>query len=542
LPVCVIDTGYGGLAERLAFIDAVMALLPYGMRAELAAATWVSGTNRGHKFRLFFSDVPRTPRPSSPADHVVRLRPGEVSITLTEDTRVAPELTDSYRDWLRAQQVTPLRTWLAQMTDPIPFKKDEILGMLDRVVDPGGTPSQGEPSYAEPDGYPDSGTASLLASIWKAASPQERPSSAQLLPPGGDPAEASPAGQQLTRCLQHLERKAGGKLILAVAQLEKHLTSAEPRDEESDQRVRRMFDSRLNRFLEVGERRAAFYEFLRRVAGTGAVDYQAYCLAEDIIGGQPPEDLLRAIDSLAADDLAVRLIAHHYLDGQYPAARPRELVELAVDARDFRPAHAQIVCGLAIQALEDARAAEVADVKPLLAAHGYLAPVLAATQHDDLQYQVAALSALLTAVVGGSPNRGAARDILAAADGSPPTVALLLAVLSMSDSRATREVLDCFMAGLAGSAGLGEDLRSVLAYRGFAGHAPSASVHETPEAPQDAGPPPRLRSRGLRAEPSAEPSDYPSGKPRSWTGTAAFRRLVNPGAAMPDRPREDDDQ
>jgi hypothetical protein len=68
-PVCVLNAEDTSVEERLAFTDWVMALLPYGFRARMAAATWTRATFRDHKFRLYFSTAPRQ---GDRADHVVR--------------------------------------------------------------------------------------------------------------------------------------------------------------------------------------------------------------------------------------------------------------------------------------------------------------------------------------------------------------------------------------------------------------------------------------------------------------------------------------
>ena len=64
-PACVLNAEDTSLDDRLAFIDWVMDLLPYGFRARMAAATWTRATFRDHKFRLYFSAAPRQ------GDHVV---------------------------------------------------------------------------------------------------------------------------------------------------------------------------------------------------------------------------------------------------------------------------------------------------------------------------------------------------------------------------------------------------------------------------------------------------------------------------------------
>ncbi len=57
-PVSVVGAEKVGLAERLAFIDAVAALLPYGYRGAYTAATWSDSGTR-HPIRLAFAARPR---------------------------------------------------------------------------------------------------------------------------------------------------------------------------------------------------------------------------------------------------------------------------------------------------------------------------------------------------------------------------------------------------------------------------------------------------------------------------------------------------
>jgi hypothetical protein len=58
-PVCVLGADEVAAPERLAFIDEVMSLLPYGLRATLSASTWASSTAQHLKLRLFFTSVRR---------------------------------------------------------------------------------------------------------------------------------------------------------------------------------------------------------------------------------------------------------------------------------------------------------------------------------------------------------------------------------------------------------------------------------------------------------------------------------------------------
>ena len=65
-PVCVLGADDVPVTERLRFIDTVMAMLPYGLRATMSAATWAGSTSQHLKLRLFFTGAPRAG--AQPAD------------------------------------------------------------------------------------------------------------------------------------------------------------------------------------------------------------------------------------------------------------------------------------------------------------------------------------------------------------------------------------------------------------------------------------------------------------------------------------------
>jgi hypothetical protein len=71
-PVSVVDAEGTTLRQRLEFIDAVASLLPYGLRAKLAAATWSDSGTR-HRLRLAFASRPRDDAAALPWRH-----PGEI--------------------------------------------------------------------------------------------------------------------------------------------------------------------------------------------------------------------------------------------------------------------------------------------------------------------------------------------------------------------------------------------------------------------------------------------------------------------------------
>ncbi|GAB1823881.1 hypothetical protein [Herbidospora sp. RD11066] len=57
--VCVTGASHLSWQDRLAFIDTVVALMPYGLRADFAATTWVSEAEHA-EFRLFFAGFRHT--------------------------------------------------------------------------------------------------------------------------------------------------------------------------------------------------------------------------------------------------------------------------------------------------------------------------------------------------------------------------------------------------------------------------------------------------------------------------------------------------
>jgi hypothetical protein len=116
-PVCVLDAEGVSARDRLLFIDEVMSLLPFGLRATLSASTWASPTARDLKLRLFFSSARRDSGTRTGYESWVRA-----------DQRPRPAGDDAaqlYLEWLR--QAGPGATSkLAGMKDPVRFSEPEI--------------------------------------------------------------------------------------------------------------------------------------------------------------------------------------------------------------------------------------------------------------------------------------------------------------------------------------------------------------------------------------------------------------------------------
>lgn len=126
-PVCVLGASGTSMLERLTFIDAVMALLPYGFRAKMSAATWTRATNQNHRFRLFFSGARRDVREP---DHVVFWGQSDL-LALTADHDIARW----YLQWLNDGPVGRKLSLLAGSKKPRSLAaKDEVLDALDEIA------------------------------------------------------------------------------------------------------------------------------------------------------------------------------------------------------------------------------------------------------------------------------------------------------------------------------------------------------------------------------------------------------------------------
>ena len=111
-PVCVLGAALQttSMTDRLAFIDTVMSLLPYGFRARMTAATWTRATNQNHRFRLFFSGARRD---AKDPDNVVYWGHPEQTIIDRSDT-----YAHDYFSWLTTGPATEKLSLLAGLTQP----------------------------------------------------------------------------------------------------------------------------------------------------------------------------------------------------------------------------------------------------------------------------------------------------------------------------------------------------------------------------------------------------------------------------------------
>lgn len=129
-PVCLTGAGHLNAAERLRFIDDVAALLPYGMRSRMSAATMASPTAKHLRFRLFFSSVPPESGPGG-------LRVAEWG--RPETARPSTPRSSWYLSWLNEDPAAARRV-LAGMTAPAGFGAGETAGLPALLSRAGGAP------------------------------------------------------------------------------------------------------------------------------------------------------------------------------------------------------------------------------------------------------------------------------------------------------------------------------------------------------------------------------------------------------------------
>jgi hypothetical protein len=120
--ICVVGADMVPTTDRLAFIDSVLSLLPYGLRATLSASTWASSTAQDLKLRLYFADVAR--HDGGRTRHVwwEQSDPAGFPDPDSEAARL-------YLDWLR-HAGPRARLLLAGQTAPLRFTGTDIRQMV----------------------------------------------------------------------------------------------------------------------------------------------------------------------------------------------------------------------------------------------------------------------------------------------------------------------------------------------------------------------------------------------------------------------------
>jgi hypothetical protein len=126
--VCLLGADDIPVAERLRFVDTVMAMLPYGLRATMSAATWASSTSQELKLRLFFTSgrraggrLPGSGRPRAEDFLVEWGHLDEIDIT--------DQAARLYQLWLKdVKREAP--AMLADQVDPVRFAAADLRRMV----------------------------------------------------------------------------------------------------------------------------------------------------------------------------------------------------------------------------------------------------------------------------------------------------------------------------------------------------------------------------------------------------------------------------
>jgi hypothetical protein len=414
-PVCVLGADETTTDERLRFIDSVMTLVPYGLRARMAAATWTRATHGGHRFRLFFSSAPRT---GTQPDHVVTWgEPDQVSIPGGPPAEYLGWLEDCSRPLAR----------LAEVTTEMGFDRKGRLQVLELALSSRAGPLQtptGPTAPTEP---------ATTRDAWTGPLP--------LPPAEHDPVETALLGfAEDARLANPIRLRSDIALLKKLAENE----IGEDRRERYRELISRLGLLRHNSVVESlveGKHEERLYEALLRMAFGIPLGYRAYCEVEKCAGiahgDAPRQGLLTAIVKAGMADLVVGAIVcwhlretddkelNKFLTGQPDPARM--IRQLAVHWS--YPQHARIFCDVTLELLDKARGRyEPQRLLPVLRQHGFLARALQMRHPKEEQYQVDTLRQFLEAAYPAGLGRSAIVQVLAGC-ALPPTPALLAAVL-----------------------------------------------------------------------------------------------------------------
>jgi hypothetical protein len=467
-PVCIVDADRAELGERLSFIDGVMTLLPYGLRSRMSASTWTSSTTQRHKFRLFFSNSPRSSRDPSERDHVVSWKGKQEHEQMGYVAPGNRRPASAYAAWLKSWDGLPL-AHMAAMTEPLTFSSldvERVVAWSKKVPRRGRLALTGRrkdpPEAAEPTRH--------KSSVPKESERDEAPRETMRELPAAAADNRDMVEDLLNSLADALGMPEPVTLTTGIAALKDRLDDPEFQRPE---RRRRYWDIASKRgmlrthsqFLEED-----FYEtVLRVVFGARPISYEAYCSIEDSLGSLPHIALVEAICRIGVDQIHMQVIIHDrlgdntILDGFHTGRLDiRDLINAAA-TEELRSEHLRVVCDVLVRVLSDP------DMEPrrreilrILENYDYLAPVLQKREPGNYQYQVEILSFLL-GVRGGALSRSAAAEILSCRGAAVPTHALLAAVaLQLRDPVDTEFVLREFVRGFVRAADLDLNRRDAL--------------------------------------------------------------------------------
>ena len=398
-PVCVLGADDVDVHERLQFIDDVAALLPYGMRSRLSAATWTSSTNRAHNFRLFFSSKAR-----NSDDHKI---PWNITQWPISTGHMVP---DRYMSWLTSDVAARIET-LATMTGHMGFGRNSVIPVLTNLgVLPG---SRQWPSGGA---APQAPTAPPEPATWQADAPTVE---SLLLACVTDLKNANPVA-----AARHIQR---------LADYGWHDLAPDERE-----RCREIVTTHRLLRENLGittTARAALYQALLRLVFSQPIMYDTYrsietCVDED--DDWPIHAALgEAIEAVGASK-PVRILARQAVGAD---TDPKALAEMLA-LPNLLEHHAQFILAIGLDYLEKrSKDFQREEFRAAFQARGYLADVLRRIYLNDANLELRALTRILQLIYGRTLSQAAVDDILRYLEGagSEPTAALCAATTVLAD-------------------------------------------------------------------------------------------------------------
>jgi len=354
-PVCILGGEDVPALDRLGFIDEVLSLLPYGLRASLSASTWASPIAQDLKLRLFFASA--NPDDGS-THHLWWEKPDPVELPPSSDPTV-----QYYLEWLR-NTGERAKSLFRDHTAPLDFGRMSSSRLLDILP-------------------PDLTVVDILEDL--AVSLEDH-----------NAAATADEVQRLERWLATSANSSGRAYYLH--QITRHHLLGELWGLPPETRTR-------------------LYRALLQLAFETPFGYEGYCLVEDCVGRSPHATLRAEMLRLTSWSHVTRVLiraAPHRDEEEVLAALetdrvpPVELVaELQQCATALRVPHRAVVYDLAIRYLQ----ASVRNAGQELTRRGYLADLLEEVFPGDLQAQQTRLDGTLRFVCDGPFSGGWIRDL-----------------------------------------------------------------------------------------------------------------------------------
>lgn len=439
-PVCVLGAEQTTMLERLAFIDTVMALLPYGFRARMTAATWTKATNSGHRFRLFFSSAPRS---AQQPDHVLHW----------DQPEEAPVPRGYAQDYIETldDKLSPVAR-LRELTTEIGFGAKAATQALE-LLDGTRLRATRRPALpARRDSRSASTSASGQAGEARAGGPRNRRAPGTPAAVAADPTaagaragaspEADPNERALRECADYVADENATGLRSSIRWLENQAKTAV-----IDDGRRGSYRSLIARYRlldphpALKKQEGELYAALLSLAFGRPLGYQGYCRVEQCLsiepGNRPHAALLTAMERGGfAEPVAATLVLGHLDPGKLHkwlrSGRVDAVRLISLLGGTWRyDAHAEALCEATLAYLRLCPDLyDPGEVRTALRQRGFLARSLYLRHPGDEQYQFSALHELLQAAYPGGLDRAAILQVLTGSS-HPPTPALFAAVMKL---------------------------------------------------------------------------------------------------------------